>query len=160
MGVYLEQFPGALEPRRTPFDEPGEPVVPCAFIYLTNRYEGRWSYLMPVGFEKVHDPIDHVAMGYTQLWIMQKMQGIHPGGGSSRSRASKPIPAFDEGIERSDYVDLFHILREPGAGAMQHNDHLGGRRRYRDAVETARQHAQREHCRVVVAKLLHDWTWH
>ncbi|MBK7146030.1 MAG: hypothetical protein IPH76_12815 [Xanthomonadales bacterium] len=163
MSIYLEDYPGALQPRRTPFDDAGEPSVPEVFIYMTNRYEGRWSYLMPLGFEREHDPINHIGMGYTQLWILQKLRAVHPRPGAQKKLRKAHVlqlPSFEDGVQRDDFIALFHVLREPGGHPSEHNDHIGGRRKLADAIEFAQVHADHAQRRVVVAKLVHDWTWH
>lgn len=163
MGIFLDSFPGALEPRRTPFDEAGAPTEPVVFIYMTNRSEGRWSHLMAPGFEQVHDPINHISMGYTQLWIMLKLEAIYPDGVRRRKLRAAHVPeapSFERGVTRDDYMALFHVLREPGAGPHGHNDHIGARRTLHDAIEFARVYADFHRCRTVVAKLVHDWQWH
>jgi hypothetical protein len=161
MGLYLETYPGALEPHRTPFQELGEPAEPCVFIYMTNRYEGRWSYLLPPGFEREHDPADHIAMGYTQLWIMEKLTALAPELHVREPREAHRLrfPSFEEGVAREEWTNLVHVLKEP-ASTVQANDHLGARRNLGDALRFARAAADQLHCRVVVARLREDWTWH
>ncbi len=161
MSLYLEQFPGALQPPRTPFAELGEPAEPCVFIYMTNRYEGRWSYLLPPGFEQVHDPADHIGMGYTQLWIMEKLTTLAPDvhGTAAREAHRLRFPDFEDGVAREEWTSLVHVLKEP-ASSIQLNDHLGARRHLGDALRFARRAADQLGCRVVVARLIEDWTWH
>lgn len=161
MGVYLDEYPGALEPRRTPFDDIGAATSDSVFIYMTNRYEGRWSYLMPFGFERDHDPINYIGMGYTQLWIMQKLHAFQPDPSARRARKAHQLsfPNFEDGVVRDDYLQLFHLLREP-CSTVQINDHLGGMRQLPQALSLAQAAANQLRCRVLVAKLVHDWTWH
>lgn len=160
MSIYLEDYPGALEPRRTPFAEVGEPLEPSVFIYMTNRYEGRWSYLMPPGFERRFDPASRIPMGYTQLWIMEKIVALAPEPGKRIRRAHElQFPNFEAGVVRDDFLSLFHVLREP-VSTTSHNDHIGGRRRLQDARSFAKRAANQLGLRVVVAKLIEDWTWH
>lgn len=162
MSIYLEDYPGALQPPRTPFDDLGEPASPCCFIYMTNRYEGRWSYLMPIGFEREHDPAGRIGMGYTQLWIMQKLLAVAPAEHRKPRRQAHQLqfPDFEKGVGRDDYLQLTHVLRQPGANPHVLIDYLGGRRRQPDAVRFAHESANQLGVRVVVARLLHDWTWH
>ena len=159
MGVYLDDFPGALQPRRTPFEDEGAPRAPCVFIYMTNRQNDRWSYLMPPGFEREHDPSNHISVGYTQLWIMEKLHCVAPRTGSRSKRDAEP-PPFETGVMRDDFPVLFHVLREPRSTSREYHDHIGGRRDFDSALAFAQAYSDRHRCRVLVAKLVHDWQWH
>lgn len=159
--VYLENFPGTLDPCRTAFDVAGEAVGDAVCIYMTNRYDGRWSYLLPKDFERTFDPLAQIPMGYTQLWILQPLLVVcAPTGARRRIPDYDRFDRFPKDIDRDEYLKLFHVFREPGGAPSDHVDHVGFRRTYLPAVKLAKEYARAAQRRTLVARLLHDWQWH
>jgi hypothetical protein len=100
-------------------------------------------------------------MGYSQLWILQKVQALAPSQNRKVAQVAHRLdfPDFEAGVIRDDFANLFHVFKEP-TSTVQYNDHLGARRHLDAALAFAQDAANQLGCRVVVARLVHDWTWH
>jgi len=156
--MYVK-LPDQLEPFKTPFDEDGRVSVPCKFIYMTNRYNERYSGLLPMDFNMGWELMDYFPMGYTQLWMIEKLYSLHPKVEES-THIEKRNHNVKYPLERNQWVNrLYLVFREP-VGKYPHNDIIAAKLSEADAIKRAKSYTTRYNRRSVVGLLIGDMAWH
>lgn len=75
--LYVE-LPCALRPLRTPFDRQREADAGALFVYMSARRVEAWSHLFAADANYWKDFEAHFPMGYTQLWLFEKVYCSKP----------------------------------------------------------------------------------
>ncbi|GEM_PF-1582153 len=167
------ELPGQVEPFETPFDRAGEPPVHCQFIYLTNRGQGRYSGLLPLGYDWAAlgwGLAQYFPQGYTNLWRLQMVYTAHPGSpgrdGFRQDRRTTPRVYQPKGydpartpMDQWKITNLLYVFREPIDEAHPH-DVIGKMFAPARAVAMADRYARAYGRRAVVGRMLADMTWH
>lgn len=171
--VMFVSIPGQLEPPQTPFERPGPTESPCRFIYLGNRYGGRYSFLLPMDYDFTSlgwGLADYFPQGYTNLYHLEKIHTAVPDELEKAGvkpdlrydiRVKGPVGFNDQpsGILKEAGRSRFLVLREP-IDRRSITDVIGKRFSADQAVVMAKRYARRHERRAVVTRILAVLTWH
>ena len=164
VSVYINAAITSIFPSETPFDQTGHCKNDRWFTYMTNRFEGRWSYLMAEKDTR-KDFREFISMGYSQLWLLKKIYtSVLPDGSSApdeKGRKHTFNPSYPKNLKRNDWPGrLYVIFREPIAVKYPHGDVIGYRVNKETAIRRADQYASNYQRRAVVGLMALDTAWH
>ena len=162
--VYIDAAITSISPVETPFDTTGHCENDRWFIYMTNRFEGRWSYLMAEDDIR-KDFREFIPMGYSQLWLLKKIYASELPVGTSapdeKGRRRTFNPPYPKNLERNDWPGrLYVIFRDPVAVKYPHADVIGYRVNKKTAIRRADRYALNYQRRAVVGLMVLDTAWH
>ncbi|RMH72551.1 MAG: hypothetical protein D6675_04325 [Gemmatimonadetes bacterium] len=158
--LYIPYIEAILQPPQTPFDVAGVCSDGYTFIYMTNRRQHRWSYLLAPEFD-LQEAYEKIPAGYTQLWLFEKRYVAHPVAGkpSPHPNPAWLNPEYPAEIEREQWIDrLFVVLHEPKP--HPHYDVVAYHLNASDAIADARHYADVQHLRTIVGLMKGDLYWH
>ena len=157
LSVYIDAAITSIPPLETHFEQTGHCTEDRWFIYMTNRFEGRWFYLM---VEQ-----DTRKRGYSQLWLLKKIYASElpegPSAPDEKGRKRTFNPPYPKNLSRNDWPGrLYVIFREPIAVKYPHADIIGYRIKMESAIRRADQYASNYQRRAVVGLMVWDTAWH
>ncbi len=152
--LFIPDFPLCQFPRQStsPFSKE---LDDWHFVYMTNRTQGRYTYL----FEKEPEPKEvrkfPIQMGYSSLWVLKKTKFF---GGAGKEtllfRDGIAKPAEEQRIAQGDFVVLQDPLMKTSSGDVV----LAGTEA--ESMAFARQGVGEFRCSLLVAQLIHNENWH
>ena len=164
LSVYIDAAITSISPLETPLEQTGHCTEDRWFIYMTNRFEGRWSYLMTE--QDTRKRFDqYIPMGYSQLWLLKKIYTSElpegPSAPDEKGRQQTFNPLYPKNLLRNNWPGrLYVIFREPIAVKYPHADIIGYRIKMESAIRRADQYASNYQRQAFVGLMVWDTAWH
>jgi hypothetical protein len=150
--IFYDQIPLCQFPhnRQTPYSKelPG-----WYFIYMTNRMQGRYSYL----FEKLPTKKElwdlPISMGYTNLWVLKKLTYLS-GDKNLLFKDNIITRPKEESVAPGDFI----VFQDPLMKTTYHDAVFRGDESM--CTKFATDAVKEFRCSLIIAELIYDEYWH